>query len=63
MWKTVVSGVDCGDDAAAWIRKAIVDKRTHGEATPAADLRLMFYPFLKSDRRGISAAATSPVTI
>ncbi|XP_052124121.1 mitochondrial amidoxime-reducing component 1-like [Frankliniella occidentalis] len=45
-----VSAVDCGDEAAAWIRRAAVDAVVLGEATANADLRLAFFPSQRTDR-------------
>lgn len=48
-----VSAVDCGDEAAAWLRKAVVNREIHGEATAVADLRLAFYPREATDREKV----------
>ncbi|KAE8746180.1 Mitochondrial amidoxime reducing component 2-like [Frankliniella occidentalis] len=54
---TSVSAVDCGDEAAAWIRRATVDAEVHGEATAIADLRLAFFPSQRTDRAPYKVAS------
>ena len=57
-WSSTITAVDCGDAAAAWIRKAVVEPQQHGEATVDADLRLMFYPEERTDRDGPGSTET-----
>ncbi|XP_034244478.1 mitochondrial amidoxime reducing component 2-like [Thrips palmi] len=56
IWHSTVSAVDCGDEAAAFIRKVAVTP-AHPEASAAADLRLTFYPWQRTDRRGVTKRA------
>ncbi|XP_034249790.1 mitochondrial amidoxime reducing component 2-like [Thrips palmi] len=51
VWKCTVSGVDCGDEAADFIRKAAVTS-AHPEGSAAAELRLAFFPWKGTDRSG-----------
>ncbi|KAK3911270.1 Mitochondrial amidoxime-reducing component 1 [Frankliniella fusca] len=60
---TTVSAVDCGDAAAAWIRKAVVEVDKHGEATEEADLRLAFFPRTHTDRAPTKEAPKDTVGI
>lgn len=63
VWGNTVSAVDCGDEAAAFIRRAAVDAGVHAEASPAAELRLAYFPLQRTDRgpkepRGVNGIYT-----
>lgn len=61
VWGSAVSAVDCGDEAAAFIRRAAVEAGKHAEASAAADLRLAYFPLQRTDRGPVTPRGTNGI--
>lgn len=53
LWKSSISMTDCGDEAAAWLRKAIEEPSAKEGDASNVDIRLAYYPLQHSDRQFI----------